>query len=1070
MEQQWVEGHYDEQWVEGRWEDQWVEGYWNESWVDGQWVDEWVEGHPEDQWVDGYWDDDGNWQDGYWETVWVDGYWNSTWVDGYWDSSWVEGHNETVWVDGYLDATWVDGFWEDVWIDGYTDSAWVEGYWDSVTIPAHTEPPVWVQGYLGWTLYPGYTEPVWIEGQWVGPWTWTPFDEVGNWYPTSAWSPDTNTVPAPQPFPQTCAAAREHRTGERNEAGGERNVAASLETGGTLSRPAIGTGTTSPASAPVVGGGSASGTVGVVFSSGISATNSPTSYGASGLPGGLAVSSSSGEIAGMPTEAGTFSVSLTAANSAGTSNPATLVLTIAPSGALPVVSGGSASGTVGTIFAYDISATNSPTSYGASGLPGGLAVNSATGHISGTPTQAGTFSVSLTATNSAGTSGTATLVLTVDGGGGGGVTTYTLSVVNGTGGAAGLLPGATRTIVASVPAGALFTGWEISGPATIPPSRLGATRILTMGTGNVTATATYQFPGSQPLWFDVNDDGIRDEVATRGMLGFNYAISDIWTTYDYESDNWDIFFDWRDQYWPGGFSIDGFPNLWLYSRPPVVTNITTWVSADALFDAETNEQYAIMGWNSAGYWGDYASIILQAGHNLHPTIYLPSFHAEDFLAFQFVRARIGLPIHSFQINGLASVAIGGVQLLSLPATGGATVSLSAKNVLGKLLQNGPRIVWEVWDAINNVRIGNSTLGDVFDVQINAAGQWRVVARLDDRTGVSFTFDAQRPTTPVFITPAGDPVNAPVEAGDVPNSIPDGANEFTYSSGSTGVLTVKLKARVPGLQSLSATDQARYKFIVMGVGDSVMAWDPTNPLGQPTISGDVLEAKVAFAGLPTNNSAFGPKTARLAFGGVPVVDQSFEVFFPTQHTNHPGGQYGSPNWYYYWMQTPANKTNNTPTIYNNGSRSFYNFPFEDKIYLSNDAASVGSALQGTPVGIDYFAWTTAHEAKHSTQLMAFWPGGYNAALDNDGPSYLRSKGDDIPDGLEATYMPGRNYDPTKYATFPDEVGYGQNPIPDREDIAMRSQVGPPYELHRMWENGSANDSDWANPGKNSKNRL
>src|SRR5204863_311449 len=68
-----------------------------------------------------------------------------------------------------------------------------------------------------------------------------------------------------------------------------------------------------------------------------------------------------------------------------------------------ITSATSASGTAGSAFSYQISATNSPTSYGASGLPGGLSVNTATGLISGTPTAAGTSSVVLSATNSAGT-------------------------------------------------------------------------------------------------------------------------------------------------------------------------------------------------------------------------------------------------------------------------------------------------------------------------------------------------------------------------------------------------------------------------------------------------------------------------------------------------------------------------------------------------------------------------------------------------------------------------------------------------------------------------------------------
>ena len=155
----------------------------------------------------------------------------------------------------------------------------------------------------------------------------------------------------------------------------------------------------------------ASGTVGSAFSYQITASNAPTSYGATGLPAGLSVNSTSGLISGTPTTAGTLTVTLSATNSRGTGS-ASLTLTISNSGAPVITSATTASGTVGSAFSYQITASNSPTSYGATGLPAGLSVNSASGLISGTPTTAGMLTVTLSATNSGGT-GNATLTLTI---------------------------------------------------------------------------------------------------------------------------------------------------------------------------------------------------------------------------------------------------------------------------------------------------------------------------------------------------------------------------------------------------------------------------------------------------------------------------------------------------------------------------------------------------------------------------------------------------------------------------------------------------------------------------------
>lgn len=68
-----------------------------------------------------------------------------------------------------------------------------------------------------------------------------------------------------------------------------------------------------------------------------------------------------------------------------------------------ITSSNSVAAVVGDAFSYQITATKYPTAYGAGNLPPGLAVNTGTGLISGTPTEAGTYASTLSATNAGGT-------------------------------------------------------------------------------------------------------------------------------------------------------------------------------------------------------------------------------------------------------------------------------------------------------------------------------------------------------------------------------------------------------------------------------------------------------------------------------------------------------------------------------------------------------------------------------------------------------------------------------------------------------------------------------------------
>lgn len=71
-----------------------------------------------------------------------------------------------------------------------------------------------------------------------------------------------------------------------------------------------------------------------------------------------------------------------------------------------------ASGFVGSPFTYTITALNAPTSFNATGMPAWMSVNTSTGQLTGTPTATGTFFITISATNGAGTD-FQTLILTI---------------------------------------------------------------------------------------------------------------------------------------------------------------------------------------------------------------------------------------------------------------------------------------------------------------------------------------------------------------------------------------------------------------------------------------------------------------------------------------------------------------------------------------------------------------------------------------------------------------------------------------------------------------------------------
>jgi Putative Ig domain len=144
------------------------------------------------------------------------------------------------------------------------------------------------------------------------------------------------------------------------------------------------------------------GTVGTAYNSGALAAAGGTpayTWSATGLPPGVNIDPTTGAITGTPSQAGPFTVTVTATDSTTPTHQTAnkqYSITIA-AGVLTITTSSLANGTVGAAYSAPVAASGgtSPLHWAATGLPNGLSINTTTGQITGTPTSGGTSSVNL---------------------------------------------------------------------------------------------------------------------------------------------------------------------------------------------------------------------------------------------------------------------------------------------------------------------------------------------------------------------------------------------------------------------------------------------------------------------------------------------------------------------------------------------------------------------------------------------------------------------------------------------------------------------------------------------------
>jgi Putative Ig domain len=131
----------------------------------------------------------------------------------------------------------------------------------------------------------------------------------------------------------------------------------------------------------------------------------PYNWTATGLPPGLTMSAA-GVISGIPTTTGAYAVTVTVTDAVGNANSGNFSIAVTPSAPLAITTTGPLpAGIVGVQYAgATLAATGGslPYTWTGTGLPPGLTIGPATGVISGRPTEAGVYLVTVTVTDATG--------------------------------------------------------------------------------------------------------------------------------------------------------------------------------------------------------------------------------------------------------------------------------------------------------------------------------------------------------------------------------------------------------------------------------------------------------------------------------------------------------------------------------------------------------------------------------------------------------------------------------------------------------------------------------------------
>ena len=158
----------------------------------------------------------------------------------------------------------------------------------------------------------------------------------------------------------------------------------------------------------------------------------------------------------------------------------------------------------------------------------------------------------------------------------------------------------------------------------------------------------------------------------------------------------------------------------------------------------------------------------------------------------------------------------------------------------------------------------------------------------------------------FITPAGDPVNNPVQKGV-------GQNEFVFQRsiviGYKWSLVIDVKVDIFG--SYIKRQERKLLENIYFKGDNLeesmpISWSTNNeesPYGKPKLErGGVISSSLQYGKMPSRNSSFGPKYITVVYidengNETEIGKQKVEYFFKHKQCDYTA----APNWFYYWKE-------------------------------------------------------------------------------------------------------------------------------------------------------------------------